>query len=477
MDEQRAKQEVEKQGQPNALVLCRSSVWEGVLPERFDREFQEFEQNGKGRTQLTSTTSPQRAGSASTSARQRLERRPDCTSLPSQKWLQRQQAESRRLSRAAFNERCTPSARQEAEEAERLRWLQALPFLVERSPTPMGNLLARQPGSLALLGAGRRAATLRNRVRLLRNCFSWLTARTKFFTPLHWSTFVGFLRARASEPANVGALRNVNRTFTFLHEVTGTEQANRLTATPLYDAVYREILTSCEPGRPVKQAPRFPVGLLALVENLVTTNSNPAYMRMYGWWHDAFLRPPWLVSSRHHSQRWESDRALEGGRRGTHKNVSARPVRVDASSFISSPQWLSAGWQILNELAPFQRDHLLPAPAGLYDSCLRMEFRYALVYAIQNRLLASLVDSKGAKVLTAEATVFWTPHSGRSFLLSCTAALGFPREERDYLGGWSPQASDTHARTAKPGISSMQRSVSDVIAQGQKETGSESRKA
>ena len=270
---------------------------------------------------------------------------------------------------------------------------------------------------------------------------------------------MGFLRTRASEPANIGALRNVNRTFTFLHEVTGTEQANRLTATPLYDAVYREILTSCEPGRPVKQAPRFPVGLLALVENLVTTNSNPAYMRMYGWWHDAFLRPPWLVSSRHHSQRWESDRALEGGRRGTYKNVSARPVRVDASSFISSPQWLSAGWQILNELAPFQRDHLLPAPAGAYDSCLRMELRYVLGYAIQNRLLASLVDSKGAKVLTAEATVFWTPHSGRSFLLSCTAALGFPREERDYFGGWSPQASDTHARTAKPGISSIQRSV------------------
>ena len=71
---------------------------------------------------------------------------------------------------------------------------------------------------------------------------------------------------------------------TFLHEVTGAEQANRLSATPLYDAVYKEILTSCEPGRPVKQAPRLPVALLALVENFVTTDSNPAYMRMYGWW-------------------------------------------------------------------------------------------------------------------------------------------------------------------------------------------------
>ena len=62
------------------------------------------QQNGKGRTQLASTT--WRAGSASTSDRQRLERRPDRTSLPLQRWLQRQQAEFQRPSRAAFNEPC-----------------------------------------------------------------------------------------------------------------------------------------------------------------------------------------------------------------------------------------------------------------------------------------------------------------------------------------------------------------------------------
>ena len=136
---------------------------------------------------------------------------------------------------------------------------------------------------LALLGAGRRAATLRNRVRLLRNFFSWLTATHEVRYPTSLEHFVGFLRARASGPANRGALRNVNRTFTFLHEVTGTEQVDRLTATPLYDAVYKEILTSCEPGKPVKQAPRFPVGLLALVEDFVMTDRNPAYMRIQSW--------------------------------------------------------------------------------------------------------------------------------------------------------------------------------------------------
>ena len=169
-----------------------------------------------------------------------------------------------------------------------------------------------------------------------------------------------------------------------------------------------------------------------LFENFVT-DSNPACMRMYGWW--VLLQCWGTMRFSDHSGLSLADISLEDGSltgllrgtktTGTDKNVSARPVRVDASSFISSPQWPSAGWQILDELAPFQRDYLLPAPAGACDSCLRSELRYALGYAIQNRLLASFV-----KVLTAEAMVFWTPHSGRPFLPSCTGT-GFPKEERD----------------------------------------------
>ena len=148
----------------------------------------------------------------------------------------------------------------------------------------------------------------------------------------------------------------MNRTF--LHEVTGTD--------------YREIPASCEPVRPVKKAPRFPVGFLALVENFVTSESNPASMRMYGWW--VLLQSWGTMRFSDHRGLSPTDISFEDGSltglssrtktTGTDKNVSARPVRGDASSFISSPLGLSAGWKILNELAPFQGDYLLPAPAG-----------------------------------------------------------------------------------------------------------------
>ena len=287
-----ASEEIERQGQSDAVVLYRSVVWEGVLPDGIDEEFQKF------------------YSSVSPAAERQRQNSAHFDNVAAAGWLSEHKRKAEveekarkheptfaemvaatagrvpktfkgRLQRALYN---TPSARQEAEEAERLRWLQALALLVERTPTPMGNLLERQPGSPCFAGRRRRAATLRNCVRLLRNYFSWLAAAHEVSYPTSLEHFVRFLRARASEPANRGALRNVNRTFTFLHEVTGTEQVNRLTATPLYDAIYKEILASCEPGRPVKQAPRFPVGLLAFVENFVTTDSNPAYMWMYGWW-------------------------------------------------------------------------------------------------------------------------------------------------------------------------------------------------
>ena len=55
---------------------------------------------------------------------------------------------------------------------------------------------------------------------------------------------------------------------------------------------------------------------------------------------------------------------------------------------------------------------------------------------------------------------------GHSSRVVRPAALGFPKEERDNLGGWSPQGSDTNARTAELRISSVQKSVSNVIVQG-----------
>ena len=67
-----------------------------------------------------------------------------------------------------------PSARKDAEESERQRWLQLLAKLIVGTDTPMGRLLQSRQGDISLLGAGRRAGTLRSRVRNIRHFLAWL---------------------------------------------------------------------------------------------------------------------------------------------------------------------------------------------------------------------------------------------------------------------------------------------------------------
>ena len=123
-----------------------------------------------------------------------------------------------------------------------------------------------------------------------------------------------------------------------------------------------------------------------------------------------------------------------------------------------SASWLSTGWTLLLSLADFPRDFLLRAPASNCNGCLWKELRHDIGFAMQNRVLASL-QFVGQRSLTRSTASFWTPHSARSFLPSATAALGVPKEQRDYLGGWSAQGSDRYTRIAGRMVTNLQKLV------------------
>ena len=106
----------------------------------------------------------------------------------------------------------------------------------------------------------------------------------------------------------------------------------------------------------------------------------------------------------------------------------------------------------------FDRDYLIPSPTTNCNGCLSSELRYDTAYAVQNRVLYFL-RKEGTPVFTRVSTSFWTPHSARAFLPSCTKALGVPKEERDYLGGRSARGSDAYSRVAVRVISNLQRFV------------------
>ena len=67
--------------------------------------------------------------------------------------------------------------------------------------------------------------------------------------------------------------------------------------------------------------------------------------------------------------------------------------------------------QLHQERTPVRHGVCSPAPSALYAVC------------------------RARTNVRAHVPQFWTPHSGRTFLPSATAALGIDKSERDYLGG------------------------------------------
>ena len=80
-----------------------------------------------------------------------------------------------------------------------------------------------------------------------------------------------------------------------------------------------------------------------------------------------------------------------------------------------------------------------------------------------NRTLCAL-EFDGTFTLNPLIAHFWTPHSGRAFLPTCTAILGYDKSTRDFLGGWNAQGSDRYTRAARTRIFDMQLAVVKALA-------------
>ena len=298
-----------------------------------------------------------------------------------------------------------PSARKDAEEAERARWIQNLANLLRGTDTPMGKLLSESAGNVQFLGEGKRASTLRARVRGARKFLAWLAVNHQQIFPTAMLQLVGFLQVRLSEPCNRGGLKGAHRSFVFLEEMAGIAAEDRITSTQLYNVAYRELLTSALPGRPSKQAPRFPVASVAALEELVQNTESHQYFRVFGWWlllqnwatlrfcdHRGILPSSVLVQQSGFTAKLTRSKTL-----GEDKSVLMRRLVVDSCAFIQHKDWMTTGWSLLRSLADFPRDYLLPAPSDNMHGCRRVELKYDLAFAVQSRVLASL-SVQGATV-------------------------------------------------------------------------------
>ncbi len=180
-------------------------------------------------------------------------------------------------------------AREKAEETERNKWLGRLQTILDALDTT-----SRQESGcrddrrlVRALAGGRRASTLRARVRTWEQYRRWLRAARSLEHPRSAGDFVDYLFDRAEEPCGRGVLRGAYDMLRFAEEMIGTPKADRLSELTLVKSSLKGLISEAAAAGPKNrggQAPRPFVAIIGMLEELVVRDGEPLYSRLLAWW-------------------------------------------------------------------------------------------------------------------------------------------------------------------------------------------------
>ena len=292
-----------------------------------------------------------------------------------------------------------PTARKDAESAERDRWIQLLANLLRSTDMPMGRLIRENPSNVQLLGGGRRAGTLRSRVRSVQK-FLGLVASHGVNFPVHWRQLTEYLQlqVRYSEPCVRGSLKLVHSSYIFLQEVAGIE--DKLTDSSMYVVALKELMSQAIPGKPPRPGSKVPNYFC--LRRLRTWFLQPTDWCLSGfcpWWllvqswgrlrfedHRGLLPREFIVSSAGLQARLTrskvsgSDRHLSYRSPGHHSRFGIRSTRVLA---LCRMEAVAGRCALMREII------LLPAPTNNYQGFKVKELKYSTAFAVQTHIIST----------------------------------------------------------------------------------------
>ena len=370
-----------------------------------------------------------------------------------------------------------PTARAEAELAERERWKSALVELIQEAGGPVVDATRQATDQVLALGAaagGRRARTLGKRVCAWRRVRAWCLDLYEVPFPRAVHHLLEYLQARADEPCGLSVLQGVAAVFSFMETCCGYPRGRRLVDEPLCEAYLKELYAGLTGAGTVlpKQAPRYPVALVLALEREVMDADVAVCYRCHAWWH---LLAVW-ASLRFDDHRGLSPSAVEITARGLEavlertkttgpgKRIAALPLVVGHGAFLRQPEWLLTGWRLWQEVAPFVRDYFLVKPAPGLNAAVPVELSYEQASRMSRAVLAGLPRQEDVMPALGEAVVgLFTQHSARCWLASMAALLEVSEADLSYLGRWSPTTSKGYVRTATEVVMRVQATVAERL--------------
>ena len=368
-------------------------------------------------------------------------------------------------------------AREKAEEEERQRWVsEVTDLLITLTGTPTADRAARTTDpklSAARMCAKVRAATVRSYVRAWRPLWRWWTGTGNNGLPSSPEAVLTYLEQRASEPCAPSVLRRTRAALAFYEEAAGLPSSVRVSKCPWFGK-QSDALEATLCGTKKGQAWQTHSAYIAAAEALLVDSQAETVLRCYAFWR---CLESWaaLRFSDHRGLSPSTCRVTEGAFKavltrtkttGADKKIQSRVLHVDRNCWLLHSDWITVGWKLWEESAPWERDYFLPVPTKSLTHWERYECKYAEATVLSQILEARLIINGEKLLCEGVAGRLWREHSPRAFLTSCTGCLEYPINWQDAIGGWSPGQSQAYVRTTRQRIGSMQSRVARMLRAG-----------
>ncbi len=360
-----------------------------------------------------------------------------------------------------------------SEMAQRERYLDELADLLLELGAPVVDQVSSSAdvrAALKLTAGGRRARTLRTRLRGWRAFARWLGPAKGVRYPTSWSSVLEYAQERADEPCGKQSLLGLFWAVAFVERAGGYGSINPITASPLYQAACKEVLakvTARAGGQPAAPARRPLVAVMAMLELAIGCDEVPMWMRGFAFWK---LLQCWCTL-RHDDHRginptdWRPSQAgltvtlLRSKTTGADKRVDRRPIGISCDAYLVLPDWCERGLGIWRTLAPWPRDYLLAAPDAGLGAAVPRELTYGEASGWSRAWYHRLCDERGLSCLRDHVGSRYTEHSGRHWLPSVAYAMGAPEADLEVLGGWAAKPSRAYLDSVADKMMAIQAGV------------------
>jgi len=327
--------------------------------------------------------------------------------------------------------------------------------------------------SLECLTGSFRASSIRGYVRAWK-CFQrWLIMCKGKHVRTSAADYIDYIFFRRDEPCGKTVPNCFLQAVRWIEAKAGLPDDQQYSKSIALKSVIERITGELQSSAPpIKRAPRMMARIIEEMEAYVLSSERPVYLRCIAWirliktW--ATLRYDCHTHIDPAEIRFYEGRLTVTLRKskttGANKRVSELPIIVSEHAYIRDPGWCEKGFELLRSIAPYRRDYLLPAPSRNWSGTLKKLATYEIAAAAGHALLSDLRRSNDdSRLVPNEVVPFFTEHSERATAPSLLATLGVQKSERDLLGRWCPEGSDTYMRTYRTVVSKLQQKMAVAL--------------